>query len=66
VAGRGVTRVEFFLDATPLNIDSNVADGMSCVLDTRRFSNGRHQLKAVAYDASGRSRTDTIRITIRN
>ena len=50
VAGRGVSRVEFFLDSTRLNTDSNVADGMSCVLDTRLFSNGTHTLKAVAYN----------------
>ena len=66
VAGRGVSRVEFFLDATRLNTDSNVADGMSCVLDTTKFANGKHQLKAVAYGSTGAAYTDIITINISN
>ena len=66
VAGRGVSRVEFFLDATRLNTDSNVADGMSCVLDTTKFANGKHQLKAVAYGSTGAAYTETITINISN
>jgi len=60
------TRVAFFLDSTALNTDSNVADGMQCVLDTSKFANGTHQLKAVAYDASGKTDTDIISINIQN
>ena len=66
VAGRGVSRIEFFLDATLLNTDSNVADGMSCVLDTTKFANGKHQLKAVAYSSTGASYIDTTTINISN
>ena len=66
VNGRGVSRVEFFLDSTRLNTDTVMSDGMSCVLDSTRFSNGTHQLKAVAYNSSGASYTDTININIQN
>jgi hypothetical protein len=43
-----------------------VADGMQCLLDTTKFANGTHQLKAVAYDASGASRSDVISINVSN
>ena len=66
VAGKGVSRVEFFLDSTRLNTDTNMADGMSCVLDTTKFTNGTHSLKAVAYDSSGRSYPETTSINIQN
>jgi len=66
VKGFSVAQVRFFLDSTALNTDSNVADGMSCVLDTTRFSNGTHMLRAVAYDRSGRSYTERVSINIQN
>src|SRR3989442_697032 len=43
VEGRGAVRVDFFLDSTLLNSDTNVADGMTCALDTTKFANGSHQ-----------------------
>ena len=46
VKGYGVQRVTFFLGSTALNTDSNVGDGMSCVLDTTKFANGTHTLRA--------------------
>src|SRR5688572_5334084 len=66
VAGRGVSRVEFFVDSTRINTASTMADGMSCVLDTTKFSNGTHQLKAVAYSSSGASYTELTSINIQN
>lgn len=66
VKGTGVTRVRFFLDSVSLNSDTTMADGMQCQLDTRRFANGRHSLKATAYDAAGRARSDVITIRIGN
>jgi hypothetical protein len=66
VNGRGVSRVEFFLDATRLNTDTVMSDGMSCVLDSTKFSNGTHTLKAVAYNSSGSSYTEVIGINIQN
>lgn len=61
-----MTRVQFFLDSTTLNTDTTMADGMQCLLDTRKFANGSHQLKATAYDAAGASRTDVITINMQN
>jgi len=54
VNGTGVTRVAFSLDSTALNTDTTMSDGMQCVLDTTKFANGTHSLKATAYDASGK------------
>src|SRR5258706_1394592 len=53
INGIGVTKVDFYLDSTLLNSDTVMADGMSCVLDTTKFANGAHQLKAVARDSAG-------------
>jgi hypothetical protein len=66
VAGRGVSRVQFFLDSTALNTDSAMSDGMQCQLDTKRFANGTHRLRAVAYTSRGASRIDDITINIQN
>jgi hypothetical protein len=66
VAGIGATRVDFFVDSTLLNSDTNVADGMSCVLDSTKFANGSHQLQAVAYNASGASYREVISINVQN
>ena len=66
VNGIGVSRVQFFLDGTALNTDSYVADGMQCLLDTTKFANGTHQLKATAYSSTGASRSDLISINIQN
>ncbi|HYE88561.1 MAG TPA: Ig-like domain-containing protein, partial [Vicinamibacterales bacterium] len=66
VKGFSATRVAFFLGSTPLNTDGNVADGMSCILDTRAFPNGTRQLRAVAYDSTGRSYEERISINIQN
>src|SRR6185436_2503415 len=66
VNGVGVARVQFFLDNTALNTDTTMSDGMQCALDTTKFANGTHQLKAVAYNSSGASRADDININIQN
>jgi hypothetical protein len=66
VKGFAATRVDFFLGNTPLNSDRTMSDGMSCELDTTRFPNGTHTLRAVAYDASGRSYNERVNINISN
>ncbi|MEA3192003.1 MAG: hypothetical protein QOD26_336 [Betaproteobacteria bacterium] len=66
VAGAGVSRVQFFMDGTALNTDSTMSDGMQCQLDTTKFANGAHQLKAVAYTSSGASRADVISVNVQN
>src|SRR5438128_2285820 len=66
VNGTGVSRVQFFLDSTALNTDSTMSDGMQCVLDTTKFANGTHQLKAVATSSTGSTRSDVISINVQN
>src|SRR5262245_3628502 len=66
VKANGVNRVSFFLDSTPLNSDTNVADGMSCVLDTKKFADGAHKLVAMGYNSAGASYREGIGITIKN
>ena len=66
VAGAGVSRVQFFLDSTALNTDTTMSDGMQCQLDTTKFTNGTHRLRAVAYTSRGASRIDDISINIQN
>src|SRR5438105_415811 len=53
VNGRGVNKVEFYLDGKLFSTDTNMADGMSCVFDSTKVVNGTHQLKAVAYGPNG-------------
>src|SRR5205823_1249268 len=66
VNGTGVTRVVFSMDATTLNTDTTMSDGMQCMIDTTKFSNGTHTLTATAYDASGNSRKDIISLNVQN
>jgi hypothetical protein len=66
VKGNGVSKVAFSLDATALNTDTTMGDGMQCVLDTTKFANGSHSLKATAYDASGKAYLEVISINIQN
>ncbi len=66
IRGTGVARVDFFVDSTPLASDTVMSDGMSCVLDTTKFANGTHTLKAVARGTAGGSYTETLSINIQN
>ena len=66
IRGNGVTKVDFFLDSTPIGSDTNMADGMSCVLDTTKFANGAHQLKATARNAAGATYNEVVSINIQN
>lgn len=66
VTGSRISRVVFYLDSTQLNTDGNAGNGLSCSLDTTRFSNGSHVLRAVAYDSSNVSRSTQVNVTIRN
>jgi hypothetical protein len=61
-----VSRVRFYLGTTDLGQDTNVGDGINCNVDTRKFPNGTHQLKAVATSASGATYTDVISIKVAN
>src|SRR5258708_34041314 len=66
VTGSGVTRVDFFVDSTVLSSDTNMADGMSCVLDTTKFANGTHRLRPVGRNAKGGTYNSPRNVNIRN
>ena len=64
VRGSKIRRVRFFLGSTALNTESE--SPWNCNLDTRKFSDGSHTLRAVAYDSAGASRSTQISVNIRN
>jgi hypothetical protein len=61
----GVKQVDWYLDSTKINTEM-VAPYDTCKLDSRKFSDGTHQLKAVAYDTKGASATSSRSITVKN
>ena len=62
--GSNIRSVRFYLGSTALNTESS--SPWNCSLDTRRFPDGRHVLRAVAYDSKGTSRSTRIDVNIRN
>jgi hypothetical protein len=64
VTGTGISRVVFSLDTTQLNTESYAP--WQCQLDTRKFANGSHTLRAVVYDSAGASTTITRTVNILN
>ncbi|HEX6266143.1 MAG TPA: Ig-like domain-containing protein, partial [Burkholderiales bacterium] len=64
VGGSGIDRVRFYLDGKLLNTEEHAP--WQCNLDTRKFADGSHTLRAVAYDRSGVSRSTQIGVTIKN
>src|SRR5438105_668849 len=66
VNGRGVTKVDFFLDDKLISSDTNMADGMSCVFDSTKVVNGTHELRAVAYGPNGAVYNEPVMISINN
>src|SRR6185436_6698132 len=65
-ASGSVRSVAFTMDSTSVGTDSAPADGMQCALDTTKFANGTHQLKAVVTGADGSTRTDIISVNVQN
>src|SRR5439155_388244 len=66
VNGRGVNRVEFYVDGKLISTDSNMADGMSCVIDTTKVANGTHDIKAVAYGPNNAVYNEPITVNVQN
>jgi hypothetical protein len=64
VSGTGIARVVFSMDSTQLNTELSAP--YLCNVDTTKFSNGTHTLKAVAYNSSGASTTITRPVTVQN
>lgn len=65
-ASSDTTRVAFYLDNVALNTDSTASDGMQCAIDTTRFPNGAHELKATAFDATGNWRNEVLTVKVQN
>jgi hypothetical protein len=61
---KGVGQVQFYLGTTLLNADT--ASPFNCAIDTTRFANGSHVLKALATDAEGASGTAQVSVNIQN
>ena len=61
---KGVKQVQFFLGSTALNTEGSAP--WNCDIDTRKFADGTHTLKAVATDGDGASATAQISINIKN
>ena len=64
VGGNSIKRVRFYLDSSALNVDNNPP--WQCNLDTTKFSNGTHVLRAVAFDSAGASTSAQISVNIQN
>src|SRR5256885_2215712 len=65
-ASGSVSNVGFLIDSTALNTDSTPGDGMQCVFDTTKVTNGTHQLTATVSGTDGSTRTDVISINVQN
>lgn len=59
-----VAKVMFTVDGNPIATDMTKPYSIS--LDTTKFSNGNHVIRAKAYDAAGNAKTPQKSITIRN
>ncbi|MBE0609071.1 MAG: S8 family serine peptidase [Dehalococcoidia bacterium] len=51
----GVTQVEFFVDGTPIGVDTSSAGGWSVSWDTTAYANSGHSLTAVATDTASQT-----------
>jgi len=61
---KGVKQVQFFLGSSALGTEFGAP--YTCGVDTKKFANGTHTLKAVATDTNGASTTSQISINIQN
>ena len=64
LTGTGIARVDFSLDGSALNTEGSAP--WNCLLDTTKFADGAHQLKARAYDADGKYADAQVDVTIQN
>lgn len=62
----GVTAVEFFVDGSPIGVDSDGSDGWSGSWDTASGPDGSHEIAATATDTSGQTATDSVTATVDN
>src|SRR5688572_25990700 len=64
VTGTGISYVRFYIDGQWLNTDT--ASPFRCNVDTTKYSNATHKLKAIAYDSNNTGATQEISVTISN
>ena len=64
VTGTEISRVTFYFDSAKLNTDQN--SPWNCNVDTTKFSNGVHVLKAVASNKGGATATAQISLSVQN
>ena len=64
VNGAGTSRVVFYMDTTQLNTENYAP--WQCKLDTGKFANGTHTLRATAYNSVGGSTTANVTVTVKN
>jgi len=62
----GVDYVTFFVDDTPISVDSDGSNGWSAVWYTTVDDNGSHAIKATATDTKGHTGSHSITITVSN
>lgn len=60
----GVIRVEFFVDGSLVSTDTSAPFGFT--LDTTTLTDGSHTILARAFDAEGKTGTDTITVNVNN
>jgi carbohydrate binding protein with CBM6 domain/Big-like domain-containing protein len=64
---QAVSKVEFSVSsATPMALGTKMAPPYSGTLDTTKLENGSHTLKAVAYDAQGKTSTAQVSFNVQN
>jgi hypothetical protein len=66
VTGTNIVRVMFYINGAWTNTDGTLDNGLGCWLDTRKYANGSYRLRAVAYDAAGRTATTERNVLISN
>ncbi len=66
VTGSNIARVMFYLNDEWTNTDGNLDNGLGCWIDTTKYQDGAYTVKAVAYDADGKTATATRAIVIAN
>ncbi len=62
----GISQVEFFVDGTPIGVDTTSGDGWTVSWDTTTSGDGPVAVSATATDTGGRTATDAITVTVDN
>ena len=62
----GVTQVEFFIDGSPVGVDSDGLDGWSASWVTTNYGDGSYTVSATATDTTNQTNSDSIMVTVGN